>query len=1372
MSIRYPKLEIKHSGNSCDAQSLLDSLPDAVLVLNANGHILSANLTAVHRYGYALDDLKRMMFADLTVPELHNNISRQLEQALKFGIQFESELVLNDGAALPVEISARPIVFQGKDGLLACVRDIGLRKKSLTVSDEQDLTLERILDAEPGCIYIFDLNAQTNIYSNRFWLDTFGYRLEEIEAMGNSLAPRIFHPEDLELISLHHEAMREAKDDEIRLIEYRCLDKAGNWHWMICRETPFARDEKGKVKQVLGIAHDISERKLAELALTENEALYRSLFNNMLNGFAYCQMIFEQGQAQDYLYLNVNPAFETLTGLKNAEGKRATELIPGIRQSDPGLFDKLGRVALTGEPERFEIYLDSLQQWFWLSVYCPRKGYFVALFDVITQRKLAEKAQQESKEKLNAALASMTDAVFISDEAGQFIEFNDAFATFHRFKRKSECGRFLADYVALFDVFTENGEPVPVEMWAVPRALRGETATNVEYTLRRKDSGETWMGSYSFAPMLDNNGTVTGSVVVARDITERKSNDKALARAVRSFRILSVCNQAVAQASDEIQLFKQICQQVVASDGFQMAWIGKAETDQAKTVRPIAQAGDKTGYLKEIKVTWADNRHGQGPTGTAIREGRTTVVHNASGDPDYTPWRKAAHQRGYQSSIALPLMTDKGQCQYVLNVYSTEPDAFDESEVALLSELARNLTYGVGSLRERQSLIDTEASLEKERSFLKALIQTLPDLVWLKDVNGTYLACNPRFEQLYGVKEARLVGKTDYDFVDRELADFFRANDRTAIAASGPRGNEEVLTFAADGHQELVETIKTPMFDNQGKLFGVLGISRDITQRKQSEQALRESEEQLLAVTGATQDAIIMMDNDEKVMLWNPAAEKMFGYSADEIMGHKLHDLLTPERFFPAYRAGFALFKDSGRGAAINKTLELMARRRNGEEFPIDISLSAVQLKGKWCAVGIVRDISERKKAETALRESEATFRSLFENMLNGFAYCRMIYQEDQTPDFIYLNVNQAFETLTGLRDVIGKKVSDVIPGIRETTPELIETYGRVAMTGIPERFESYVEPLKMWFWISVYSPRKEYFVAIFDVITERKRAEEQLKITAKSLETAQRIAQVGSWQWDFRADAARWSSELYRIYGLEPSLPALPYANVDSCYTPESWKRLNAAVETCVKNGHPFECDVEVIRPNGEHRWTVSRGEAIRNNRGEIVELRGTVQDITERKLVEEEIKTANTFLDTLVEMSPFALWVSDAKGILTRTNHSLRQTLKLRNEQIIGKYNVLQDRNLEKQDVMHLARSVYEQHQAVRFSIPWKLAEANNIDFEENCELYIDVSMFPILDASGNLTNVVCQWADITSASYRRRSNKVRKVSSSLISTPKSNT
>lgn len=140
----------------------------------------------------------------------------------------------------------------------------------------------------------------------------------------------------------------------------------------------------------------------------------------------------------------------------------------------------------------------------------------------------ANAALRESRAKLDAALASMTDAIFISDADGRYVEFNEAFATFHKFRNKEECAKALAENPVFLEVFLPTGDLAPLDQWAVSRALRGETAAGAEYTLCRKDTGENWVGSYSFAPIRSKDGTIVGSVVTGRDITERRRVEQEL----------------------------------------------------------------------------------------------------------------------------------------------------------------------------------------------------------------------------------------------------------------------------------------------------------------------------------------------------------------------------------------------------------------------------------------------------------------------------------------------------------------------------------------------------------------------------------------------------------------------------------------------------------------------------------------------------------------------------------------------------------------------------------------------------------------------------------------------------------------------------
>jgi len=187
-----------------------------------------------------------------------------------------------------------------------------------------------------------------------------------------------------------------------------------------------------------------------------------------------------------------------------------------------------------------------------------------------------------------------------------------------------------------------------------------------------------------------------------------------------------------------------------------------------------------------------------------------------------------------------------------------------------------------------------------------------------------------------------------------------------------------------------------------------------------------------------------------------------------------------------------------------NQTCEIKIRTRDGSVSPVQLHSLALRIGDGDPGVcrTAVSDVTERKLTEGALKESEKRHRLLFENMLDGFAYCKMLYDNRDHPiDFIYLHVNSAFERLTGLTNVEGKKVSEVIPGIKESNQELIETYSRVALTGTPEKFEIEFKPLAAWLSVSVYSTERGYFTAVFDNITGRKRAESIMQARSRMLE-------------------------------------------------------------------------------------------------------------------------------------------------------------------------------------------------------------------------------------------------------------------------------
>lgn len=209
---------------------------------------------------------------------------------------------------------------------------------------------------------------------------------------------------------------------------------------------------------------------------------------------------------------------------------------------------------------------------------------------------------------------------------------------------------------------------------------------------------------------------------------------------------------------------------------------------------------------------------------------------------------------------------------------------------------------------------------------------------------------------------------------------------------------------------------------------------------------------------------------------------KMFGYEKNELIGKNVIPLTVAPESIEKLKQQLDQKSTS--------SYTIIGLRKDGSRFDAEIQVRHTQYKGREVRVGVIRDITEQKHIAEAFRKSENKYRSLFKNMLNGFAYCQAIFDGNTLLDFIYLDVNRAFERLTGLKHVIGKKVSEVIPGFRERDPEVLKIYGRVALSGQPETFELYVDTLSIWALVSVYCPEKGYFVATFDVVTERKLAE------------------------------------------------------------------------------------------------------------------------------------------------------------------------------------------------------------------------------------------------------------------------------------------
>lgn len=245
--------------------------------------------------------------------------------------------------------------------------------------------------------------------------------------------------------------------------------------------------------------------------------------------------------------------------------------------------------------------------------------------------------------------------------------------------------------------------------------------------------------------------------------------------------------------------------------------------------------------------------------------------------------------------------------------------------------------------------------LQKNETQLTSLVNAIPDLIWLKDAEGVYLSCNHMFERFFGAKEADVLGKTDYDFVDKALADFFRENDRKAIVANKPNFNEEWLTFADNGYHGLFETTKTSLRDKEGNLIGVLGIAHDITRQKLAESDLR-----IAAIAFESQEGMLVTDANNVILRVNRAFTNITGYSAEAVIGQSPSMLASGKHDATFYADMWERITNTGEWEG-----EIWNQRKNGEAYPQYLTITAVKNTDNIITnyVATLTDITERKQA-------------------------------------------------------------------------------------------------------------------------------------------------------------------------------------------------------------------------------------------------------------------------------------------------------------------------------------------------------------------------------------------------------------------------
>ena len=339
---------------------------------------------------------------------------------------------------------------------------------------------------------------------------------------------------------------------------------------------------------------------------------------------------------------------------------------------------------------------------------------------------------------------------------------------------------------------------------------------------------------------------------VEATLREAQQSDQEKQRLNRALRLLSDCNLALVRAQNEEMLLADVCRLMVETGGYLMAWVGFAENDAGKSVRPVAQAGFEDGYLERIQVSWDETLEiGRGPAGTAVRSRKTQAIANYLTVPSFAPWRDAAIKRGYRSSIGLPLIV-YGQAIGVLSLYAAEPDAFSAEEAALLEELTTNLAFGIETLRTRSQITATQAKLEHLVTVLaeaeqsaraseaqyRALAEHSTDAIVRTGLDGIRRYMSPSTFRLTGYRPEELVGKHWTAILhpdDRPIVE--DVLDR--LRSGAPRVTATYRALHKDGSVFWIEAQSSLVCDPAtGAPEEIVTVARDITAHKDTEEAL------------------------------------------------------------------------------------------------------------------------------------------------------------------------------------------------------------------------------------------------------------------------------------------------------------------------------------------------------------------------------------------------------------------------------------------------------------------------------------------------------------------------------------------------------
>jgi PAS domain S-box-containing protein len=614
-------------------------------------------------------------------------------------------------------------------------------------------------------------------------------------------------------------------------VEALAGDEVHNRHYFEILHKPLV-ENGGKVSGVSVNARDITMRVLAERQLRQA--------NELLEAVTAGTDVIIAAMNRNFRYSYFNTAYrdqiERLTGKELKVGNYLSEIFADLPDQLAEAMDEWSS-AMQGEntnrtirfgdpghyPRSYHVMRTPLRD---------LDGNVIGAGEVaydVTRQVQAENLLRQSEARYRNLVELSPYPIFVY-QSGQVVQVNPAMLDLFGAERPEQLlGK------TPYDLFHPDYHAIARDR--IQKILDDQTVPLIEEKIVRLD-GLAVDVEVTGSGFEENDGPAIQ--VVLHDITDRKRHDNELHRLNRTLRSLSDINQAMMRSPDEAAFMQAVCRIVVEDCGHAMVWIGFAHEDEEKTVEPVASAGFEEGYLETLHITWADTERGRGPTGTAIRTGQVSKCRNMLTDPAFAPWRGEALKRGYASSIVLPLM-EETRAFGAITIYAREADPFSEDEVALLSELANDLAYGILSLRSRITRQQAEQAERRSEARYHALFATTSDGIWFQNQEGVILQVNDAYCRMSGYSREELVGMPISSLEASETAEEIARHIRQVVEGNG-RDNFESHHRRKDGTLFDVEISALYLKEEYGQ---VAVFVRDITERKQAEEQLHQAAEQL-----------------------------------------------------------------------------------------------------------------------------------------------------------------------------------------------------------------------------------------------------------------------------------------------------------------------------------------------------------------------------------------------------------------------------------------------------------------------------------------------------------------------------------------------